>query len=196
MASDLTSPTPEQTPELTDLELVEALKDCDTAALSRLYDRYSGLIYGLALRILKVPEEAEDVTQEVFLKLWQKAGLYNPNRGSVSSFLVTMARSRAIDKLRSRGSRFRFLQRWQTSTVHNIGGEAPLESVSRQERAQVVHSALKNLSDKERRVLEFSYYEGLSYSETAQRLELPLGTVKSRARTGLHKLRHALKHSL
>ena len=196
MASDLTPPTPEQTPELTDLELVEALKDNHTEALSQLYDRYSGLIYGLALRILKVPEEAEDITQEVFLKLWQKVGLYNPNRGSVSSFLIAMARSRAIDKLRSRGSRFRFLQRWQASTTHNARGEALLDSVFLQERAQIIHSALKALSDKERRVLELSYYEGLSYSETAQRLEIPLGTVKSRARTGLRKLRHALKHSL
>lgn len=196
MASDLPPPNRTVTTQLTDIELLNALKAGRADALSTLYDRYASLIYGLASRILNNSEEAEDVTQDVFLKLWRSANLYEPSRGSFSSFLVTIARSRSIDKLRSRGSQLRFLQRWQAFIVHNVSPEAPLDSVSMEERSQFVQSALAALSDKERQILEISYYEGLSYSETAKRLDIPLGTVKSRARTGLRKLRHALKHSL
>ena len=196
MASDLPPPNPTVTAESTDIELLNALKAGQINALSTLYDRYANLVYGLALRILNEPEEAEDVTQEVFLKIWNRFNLYDPSRGSFSSFLVTMARSRAIDKLRSRGSRFRFLQRWQSIIAHSASSESPLDCASMEERSQLVQSALTTLSDNERQILEISYYEGLSYSATAKRLDLPLGTVKSRARTGLRKLRHALKHSL
>ena len=196
MASDLPPPNRTVTAQSTDIELLNALKSGQTDALSRLYDRYAHLVYGLASRILNNPEEAEDVTQEVFLKIWNKANLYEPSRGSLSNFLVTMARSRSIDKLRSRVSRFRFLQRWQTVIVHDANPETPLDSISMEERSHVVQAALKTLSENERQILEIAYYGGLSYSETAKQLDLPLGTVKSRARTALRKLRHALKHSL
>lgn len=196
MASDLPPPNPTVTTQSTDLELLNALKAGQTDALSALYDRYANVVYSLALRILNNPEEAEDITQEIFLKIWNRANLYEPNRGSFNNFLITITRSRAIDKLRSRGSQFRFLQRWQAVIVHTASPETPLDSVSMEERSHLVQSALERLSDPERQILEISYYEGLSYSETAKRLSLPLGTVKSRARTGLRKLRHALKHSL
>ncbi|MGJ3245302.1 MAG: sigma-70 family RNA polymerase sigma factor [Elainellaceae cyanobacterium] len=196
MASDLPPSNRPVTTQLTDLDLLDALKAGQTDALSTIYDRYANLVFKVALRILNNRDEAEDVTQEIFLKIWNRANLYEPNRGSFSNFLVTMARSRAIDKLRSRGSKFRFLQRWQAVIVHTVSHETPLESISIEERSQFVHSALRTLSDNERQILEISYYEGLSYSAIAEQLNLPLGTVKSRARTGLRKLRHVLKHYL
>ncbi len=196
MASDLPPPNCIVTAQSTDLELLNALKAGHADALSTIYDRYANLVYGLASRILNDAEDAEDVTQDVFLKVWNRSHLYEPSRGSFSNFLVTMTRSRSIDKLRSRVSRFRFLQRWQTVISHGAGPETPLETVSMEERSQVVNSALTHLSDNERQILEIAYYQGLSYSETAKQLDLPLGTVKSRARTGLRKLRYALKHSL
>ncbi|MEM9451240.1 MAG: sigma-70 family RNA polymerase sigma factor [Cyanobacteria bacterium P01_E01_bin.6] len=196
MASDVPPTNFTITAQSTDSELWHALNAGQISALSALYDRYATLVHGLARRILNNPEEAEDITQDVFLKIWNQPHLYDSSRGSLSSFLITMARSRSIDKLRSRGARFRFLQRWQTSVIQTIHTATPLDSASVEERSQIVQSALRELSLNERQVLEISYYEGLSYSETAKRLDIPLGTVKSRARTGLRKLRHALKHTL
>ncbi|MEB3359027.1 MAG: sigma-70 family RNA polymerase sigma factor [Synechococcales bacterium] len=196
MAPDLPLPHRPITAQSSDGELVDALQSGQTGALSVLYDRYASLVFGVALRILQAPEEAEDVTQEVFLKIWHRAELYQPGRGSFSNFLLTMTRSRAIDKLRSRGARFRFLQRWQATILYEVSFMSPLESVSMEERSQLVRSALVELSDHERQILEIAYYEGLSQSEIAARLNLPLGTVKSRSRSGLRKLRHVLKHSL
>lgn len=180
----------------TDLDLFCAIKAHQMDALRLLYDRYSSLIYRLALRMLRFPEEAEDVTQETFLKLWNRPHLYQPERGSLSNFLVVMARSNALDRLRSRSSHNRFLQRWQSVMLQDSRQPNPLDSVSMDERSHLIQTALAELSDAERTVVEIAYYEGLSRSEIAERLNIPVGTVKSRIRLGLRKLRHALKHSL
>lgn len=179
----------------TDLELLNAVKQGQVECLGTLYDRYSRLVYGLAFKILENTEEAEDVTQDVFLTLWRQ-GAYNPSRGSLSSFLTTMTRSRSIDKLRARGTKFRFLQRWQALIRTESVSASPLEMVSVQERSELVREALSQLPDSERRVLEIAYYEGLSQSEIADRLQVPLGTVKSRSRQGLLKLRRTLQDYL
>ncbi len=176
----------------TDAELFAALKRGHITALGALYDRYASLVYGLALRILTNPEEAEDLTQEIFLTLWHRQ-TYDPNRGSLSSFLTTMTRSRAIDRLRSRGTRQRFLNRWKTMSQAESGDRSPLEQVSQTERSQKLKEALAQLPEKERQVLEIAYYEGLSQSEIAKRLATPLGTVKTWSRQGLLKLRHTLQ---
>ncbi|MEB3212240.1 MAG: sigma-70 family RNA polymerase sigma factor [Leptolyngbyaceae bacterium] len=195
MAPDIPSTSHPVTAQSTDLELLNAIKVGQVDGLSTLYDRYATLLCAIARRVLNNPEEAEDIMQEVFLKIWKQPFLYDHSRGSFSNFLVTMTRSRAIDKLRSRGAQFRFLQRWQVS-VSSIYSETLLESVSVEERSELVRSAMTTLSSNERQVLEISYYEGLSYPQIAERLNVPLGTVKSRARTGLQKLRHALNHTL
>jgi RNA polymerase sigma-70 factor, ECF subfamily len=176
----------------TDADLLHALKAGEVTALGTLYDRYAKLVYGLALKILANPEEAEDITQEVFLTLWRRDA-YNPARGSLSSFLTTMTRSRSIDKLRARGTRLRFMQRW-TGMVRNEATMAtPLEQASTSERSQRIGEALAQLPETERQVLEIAYYEGLSQSEIAKRLDTPLGTVKTRSRQGLLKLRQRLQ---
>lgn len=180
----------------TDLDLFRAIEAHQMDALRLLYDRYASLIYRLALRSLRFPEEAEDVTQETFLKLWNRPHLYQPDRGSLSNFLVVMARSNALDRLRSRSSHNRFLQRWQSVMLQEGRQTNPLDSVSMEERSNLIRTALAELSEAERTVVEIAYYEGLSRSEIAERLNIPVGTVKSRIRLGLRKLRHALKHSL
>ncbi|MCU0566519.1 MAG: sigma-70 family RNA polymerase sigma factor [Oculatellaceae cyanobacterium Prado106] len=179
-------------PQPSDAELIAALKSGQVNALGTLYDRYSRLVYGLAYRILGNSEEAEDMTQEIFLTLWRR-DTYNPNRGSLSSFLTTLTRSRSIDKLRSRSSRLRFLQRWQGLAKTEIMGTNPLEQASLGERSQRLKSAMADLPDSERQILEIAYYEGLSQSEIAQRLQIPLGTVKTRSRQGLLRLRQTLQ---
>jgi RNA polymerase sigma-70 factor, ECF subfamily len=174
----------------TDAELIRALRNGQTIALGIIYDRYAGLVYGLARRILTSAEEAEDLTQEVFLSLCRN--LYDPARGSLSSFLTTLTRSRSIDRLRSRSTRSRFVQRWQ-GMVKSEATTSLLEQVSVSERSQFVRDALAQLSENERQVLEIAYYEGLSQAEIAKRLDAPLGTVKTRSRQGLLKLKQILQ---
>jgi len=161
-------------------------------ALDILYDRYSRLVYSIAYRILNSSEEAEDITQDVFLTLWRRNN-YDPARGSLSSFLTTLTRSRAIDRLRSKNARLRVVQRLQGIVRSDSGSPSPLEQASIGERSQMIRTALSQLSESERQVLEIAYYEGLSQSEIAERLDIPLGTVKSRSRQGLLKLRQRLQ---
>lgn len=180
----------------TDLAVFSAIQQRQMRALDILYERYGRLIYSVAFRILNSVEEAEDVTQEIFLKLWQQCDRYQPHRGSLSNFLVVMARSRAIDKVRSRQSARQRLQKWQGALTMACAQNHPLEAATIKERKQLVRTALSQLSDAERQVLETAYYGGLSQSEIAKQSNLPLGTVKSRSRQALRKLRLALQHKL
>ncbi len=178
----------------TDLEIFLAIQAQQVKALDVLYDRYGKLVYSTAVQILNNVEEAEEVTQETFLYLWQRSEIYQPKRGSLSGFLITMTRSRSIDRLRSRKSSQQKLQRFQTFSDCIPHYNPPLEFVTVQERVNLVHEALKQLSPDDRQLLETAYYEGLSQSEIAKRDGIPLGTVKSRARQALKKLRTALNH--
>lgn len=124
----------------TDAELCRALKAGQRSALGILYDRYSSLVYRLALRILANPQEAEDLTQEIFLTLW-RSNTYNPSRGSLSSFLTTLTRSRAIDKLRSRGSNLKTIQRWSQMMATETSLPTLFESVFLSQRSHYVRHA-------------------------------------------------------
>lgn len=194
MNSDHALPNLASLKHLPDEDVVVALRQGQMQALDVLYDRHAKRVYSLACYLLSSPEEAEDLTQEIFLSLWQK-DTYQPKRGALKTFLLTMTRSRALDRLRSQGSRSRFLQRWQRLAVSEQETLPPLESVSRNEQAYLLTEALNCLSDHERQVLEIAYYEGVSQSEIATRLNLPLGTVKSRVRQGLQKLRQHFQNS-
>ncbi len=167
-----------------------ALAD-DPSALGPLYDRYGRLVYGLALAILKSPEEAEDLTQEVFLMLCRQSG-YQAARGSVGAYLTTLARSRAIDRLRRRGRTVRVLRAtWETAPPPEMP-PTPADRVSTEQCSARVRAALAGLSEDERRVLEMSYYRGLTQAEIAAELDTPVGTVKSWCRRGLIAMRGAL----
>lgn len=176
----------------TDAELFCALKSGQTSALGIFYDRYASLVYRLALRILTNPQEAEDLTQEIFLTFW-RSNTYNPARGSLGSFLTTVTRSRAIDKLRSRGTKQRFIQRWSQTMTTESSGPTPFEAASLSQRSEYVCHALAQLPQKQRQVLEMAYYDGFSQSEIAKQLDIPLGTIKTWARQGLLKLRQNLQ---
>ncbi len=185
-----TPPDPADTPAQTDAELLAALAVDPSGALGALYDRHAGLVYGLALRVLGVPSEAEDLTQEIFLGLCTKCD-YDPARGSLSAFLVTLTRSRAIDKIRARARKTRFLESCGNVIPENLVASPP-EQLSLAECSERVRTALAGLPEAQRRVLEMAYYRGLSQSEIAAELETPLGTVKSWARRGLFSLRESL----
>lgn len=181
---------------LTDEAVFSAFVAGDTTALGLLYDRYGVLVYRLVYRMLGNAQEAEDLTQDIFLNLQVKSK-FDPQRGSFYTYLMTITRSRAIDRLRSRRSRGKF---WQNigKLKDAIAGQKmnnPLEVASTEEISTQVKAALQKLSTKQRQVLQLSYYEGLSQSEIAKRLNLPLGTVKTHSRRGLIQLRKNL-HSL
>lgn len=192
MQPDPPNDSPADPRSVSDLELSGMLRSGQSIALGILYDRYAGLVYGLALTILTNAQEAEDLTQEIFLALCRNNN-YNPGRGSFGSFLITVTRSRAIDKLRSRGRRLKFVERWGQTIMPEAPSSTPLEWASLSECSQYVQEALAQLPDNQRRVLEMSYYKGLSQTEIARELNTPLGTVKSWARKGLFKLKETLQ---
>ncbi|OLP16950.1 RNA polymerase subunit sigma [Leptolyngbya sp. 'hensonii'] len=175
-----------------DIELIRDLKARKADALGLIYDRYASLVYRLALRILLEAQEAEDLTQEVFLYLWQSQ-TYNPDRGSLGSFLTTMTRSRAIDRLRSRNHKLKVLQQLGQTMATETPPITPFEAASLQQRSHYVQDALLQLPEKQRQILELAYYNGLSQSEIAAQLGLPLGTVKTWSRQGLLSLRKHLQ---
>ncbi len=186
----------EQMNEVTDEAVFNAFVRGDVAALGILYDRYGLLVYRLIYRMLNNAQEAEDLTQEIFLSL-QVNAKFDPKRGSFYTYLMMLTRSRTIDRLRSKTSKGKF---WQNikglkSSIEPKKLVSPLERASREERAIKVRNALQNLSANQRQILQLSYYEGLSQSEIAKRLNIPLGTVKTHSRRGLLKLRKNL-HNL
>lgn len=178
----------------TDEAIFAAFKQGNIAALETLYNRYGLLVYRLVYRMLNNSQEAEDLTQEIFLSL-QERPKYNPYRGSFHNYLMMLARSRTIDKLRLKRSQKRFFR--DLGKMKDIIGKpnpvSPIEKISMDERAIQVKNALQHLSTNQRQVLELSYYQGLSQSEIAERLNLLLGTVKTHSRRGLLQLRKKLK---
>lgn len=179
----------------TDAELWLDLINGQTHALGALYDRHAALVYGIALKILENTQEAEDLTQDIFLKFIHKSA-YNPERGSLRTFLAILTRSRAIDRLRSRQTTRSFLNRWQISQAATPEAATPVDYAAQQEQVQEVQAALAQLSESQRQILQMAYYDGLTQSAIAEQLDVPLGTVKARARRGLLKLRQALQDHL
>lgn len=188
--------SPERDPEpqahLSDAELSQALGRGEVSALSVIYDRHAGLVYGIAMRVLGNPQEAEDLTQDIFLSLTRRSS-YDPARGSLRTYLAILTRSRSVDRIRARTSRQQRSLRWQSDPGETMTTSTPLDEAFRQDRSQEVRQALATLPDQQQHILYLSYYEGLSQSEIARQLGIPLGTVKARARRGLIKLRALLK---
>ncbi|NET71602.1 MAG: sigma-70 family RNA polymerase sigma factor [Sphaerospermopsis sp. SIO1G2] len=179
----------------TDETLFVALKNGDSSALSVLFNRHGSLVYGLALKILGNSQEAEDLTQEIFLTLWRKASS-NPDCRFFTRYLVTMTRSRAIDKIRSRNRQTKFMERWGQTMISEATPEpTPVEQASFAERSTRIYDALLQLPEKQRQVIELAYKEGLSQSEIAKQINIPLGTVKTATRQGLLKLKRILLDS-
>ena len=163
----------------------------DTAALESLYDRYTPMLYGLVLRIVGRAADAEEVLQDTWLQAWRRADTWDPARGTVAGWLVTLARSRAIDRLRRVGSR----QRAESAAPRPEAPPAadePAANAAQRERQERISAALAALTPRQREVLELGYFGGLSQSEIAARIDAPLGSVKSWTRQGLMRLREVV----
>lgn len=195
MTSDfsLSALNPEQAPT-SDAELLRQIAGGDEVALAALYDRYKSILFSLIFRILHSQSEAEDILQDVFIQVWQKATAFDEERGRAFTWLVTLARSRSIDRLRQLGSRER--------TATEASRAAPeewtdaVEDAIKSEQSAVVRKALAELPEEQRRTLLLAYFEGLTQTEIAEKLNAPLGTVKTRMRSGMIKLRELLGDQL
>ncbi|MBI3967040.1 MAG: sigma-70 family RNA polymerase sigma factor [Chloroflexi bacterium] len=180
-----------QVQETRDEELVLRLVEQDDMALAALYDRHSRVVYALSLRLLSEPEAAEEVVQEVFLRLWRQPTSYDPQRGLLLPWLLSVTHHRCIDELR---------RRRRSAPIESIANVAPLadertdpaDQAWLTERREVVRSALLTLPAEQRRALELAYFGGLTQREVAEHTGEPLGTIKTRIRLGMIKLREVL----
>jgi RNA polymerase sigma-70 factor (ECF subfamily) len=183
-------PVMDQLSELSDAQLVVGIARFSDAALAEAYRRHGGALFGLAKRVMGSATEAEDVTQEVFLRLWNQPDRFDPARGSLRSFLLAQSHGRAVDAIRSSSSRRRREARDAFDTAqssydlqHEVWDLAVADQVS---------TAMGSLPDEERRVIELAYFDGRTYREVARMLGQPEGTVKSRIRNGMRRMRTAL----
>lgn len=170
--------------------MLKAIAARDEAALAQLYDRYRTILFGLLMRILNNREEAEDVLQEVFLQVWRKAADFDESRGRPFTWLVTLARSRGIDRLRALASRERVAEAGAREASEEISDAA--NDAFKSEQRGLVSNALAKLPDEQKSPIMLAYFDGLTQSEIAARLDAPLGTVKTRMRTGMIRLRELL----
>jgi RNA polymerase sigma-70 factor (ECF subfamily) len=175
-----------------DRRALEGMARGEHGALAELYDRHGRLVYSLALRVLRDQGDAEDVVQDVFSQAWRQASRYESSRGPVIAWLMNLARSRAIDRLRSR--RARPETGADDAEVARMPDLAPPidDQLALSDQAERIRAAVEQLSLLQRVAIELAFYEGLTHVEIAERLELPLGTVKTRIRQGLAKLKERL----
>jgi RNA polymerase sigma-70 factor, ECF subfamily len=195
----LMNPSPTPLPYLEsgreDAALVRGMAAGDDRALGALYDRWQGVVHGVVARILRQPNDIEDVVEETFWQAWRQASRFDPARGAVQTWLLTIARSRALDRARA-------VRRRRESPIEGDDGEVVVQQVAPDdpgldteaaERRRIVTAALTQLPVEQREALELGYYGGLSQSEIAERTGQPLGTVKTRMRLAMQKLRSQLQ---
>lgn len=181
--------------DLSDEELAARLYQCDVAAFSLLYGRYADLVFSTCRRIVGDVQLAEDVTQEVFLRLWRHPERFVAARGRFVTWLLSVARNRAVDEIRSRGRRQRrqaFPREGGYDSPSTHPADDPLAMAQLEDERRLVRGALNALPEEQRQAIELAYFGGLTQQEIASHLGLPLGTVKTRIRLGMQKLRAAL----
>ncbi|KUG53504.1 RNA polymerase subunit sigma [Serinicoccus chungangensis] len=172
--------------------VIRRIADGDQQALAELYDLVSPRIFGLALRIVRDRSLAEEVTQDVFVQIWRQAAEVDPARGSVIGWIMTLTHRRAVDRVRSEQAQSDRLHRYesrQTTRPYDVTAEA----VTDRAEAERVHAALDRIGEPHRTTVALAYFSGLTQSEVAHRLGIPLGTAKTRIRDGLKKLRGQLE---
>jgi RNA polymerase sigma-70 factor (ECF subfamily) len=177
--------------EIDYVKVMEGIAAGDGEAFARLHRGFAGLVYATAYRVLNDPHDAEEIAQEVFSSVWKKCRLYDAGRGRPQVWLATMARNRAIDRLRSKQRRAQLRDELEDEQVQesvrvDVG---VVDDVSRQEESDVLRGALLKLKPEQREVIEMTYFRGLSQSQAAEVLGAPLGTVKARIRRGISRLR-------
>lgn len=185
-------------PAPADSDLIARAAAGDERAIASLYDRFGGVLYAVAYRIVGQRADAEEVVIEAFAQVWREAPRFEPSRGSVAGWLAMIARSRALDMVRARSRR----ERITATAAADRPGDSPgmsdwrpdaVRALDDAERRSRVRQALDTLSPPQRQAIELAYFEGLSQSEIAERLHEPLGTIKTRVRLGMQKLRESLR---
>lgn len=174
-----------------DDEVLQRVARGDQAAFATLYDRFSGKVFGIVRRVVRDPSQSEEVTQEVFVEVWRQAPRFDLDRGSATTWILTMAHRRAIDRVRSE-QKSRDRQERVGLRDHVRPFDSVAETVEVRIEHQQVRHALAELTDLQREAIELAYYGGKTYREVAELLDTPLGTVKTRMRDGLIRLRDAL----
>ncbi|WP_455244061.1 sigma-70 family RNA polymerase sigma factor [Petrachloros mirabilis] len=191
----MSTPTGRATSRIDPALLANVVKG-DQQAFGQLYDHSSTLLYTMAFRILGNREEANELLQDVYLEVWRKVARYDVGRGSPIAWLITLTRSRAIDRLRARSTKQKAamspIENTTTSHIADLG-PSPYETQADQELRMAVGNAMTSLPPAQQQAIELAYYEGLSHQEIASRLNQPLGTVKTRIKLGMSKLRETLK---
>ena len=187
--SDDASPDPGAAPDLTDL--LRRAARADESAFAALYDVTSRRVYGMVLRVVRDPAQAEEVTQEVFLEIWRTATRFDPDRGSPLTWLLTIVHRKAVDRVRSAEASTR-----RDATYHQthqpIDHDSTADAVESSLEARRVRGALKTLTDVQQQAIGLAYFGGYTHTEVATMLDLPVGTAKTRIRDGLIRLRDAM----
>ncbi|MGA1540414.1 MAG: sigma-70 family RNA polymerase sigma factor [Chthoniobacterales bacterium] len=188
------SQAPEHDDRAIELDLLARVAKRERAALEQLYDRYSNIIYATAMKFLKEDADAQDVVQDVFIQIWDKAKLYDPAKGKPLTWALTLTRNRSIDRIRAIQRRTRLRDDFEKETVvdESAGVREALSGVDASEKSQILRDAVGRLSPEQRNVIELAFFSGFTQSEIADRLGEPLGTIKARARRGLMKLKEIL----
>ena len=179
--------------ERDDYALMEAIAVGDSNALRDFYDRHSGLVYAVCVRVLRDRNDAEDLLVDIFHEVWQKSSRFDASRGSPMTYLMTLTRSRAIDRQRSR-AKTRVASDIDQSEVEAAGMQPDAPIIANEARVAVV-KALQSLEPQQREAIECAYYDGLSHTEIAEKLNKPLGTIKTYIRQGLIRLRDGLRNT-
>lgn len=178
------------------IELIHKMAAGDQSALAEFYDQSSGLVFGLVLRILNDRNAAEEVTLDAYYQVWRQAQNYNPERGKPLSWVIVIARNRAIDRLRATRLPKQEQTPLEDAALFLTFENTPEDSASASERQKIVRTALAQLKLEQRQLIEIAFFAGLTHQEIADKFQLPLGTVKTRIRAGMTKLRELLLQML
>ena len=176
-----------------EIQLLRRVAQGDREAFAQLYDQFSGILYATALKVLQDAKEAEDVLQEVFLQIWNKAGNYDPNLGKPLTWTLTLTRHRAIDRLRSTQRRYKLVE---DATPELADNQPQAAESSDADQNLIVRNAVQSLPAEQRQAIELAFFGGLTQDEISQNLQQPLGTIKARIRRGMMKLRASLEGKL
>ena len=177
-----------------DPAVMRRVAEGDSSAFEHVYDAFSGILYSLALRILDRPEDTEELLQEVFVKIWRDAADYDPRRGAPLAWAITITRHKAIDRIRSTTRRLRLYEAAEAEANNSPPIPQPASNAEHSENARAVRESLGHLAPEVRESIELAFFGGLSQSQIASRLSLPLTTVKGRIRRAMMQLRQSLRH--
>ena len=174
-----------------EIALLQRVGQGDSGSFEQLYERFSGVLFSTAYRVLNNQQAAEDVLQDVFIQIWEKAPLYDPLRGKPMTWAVTLTRNKAIDRLRStqRRSRLQDDVQKESQTFEQFDDKSSFDAVASVETGKLVREAIQKLSKSQREAIELAFFSSLTQTEIAERLGEPLGTVKARIRRGMMRLR-------